>query len=244
MWMFSALRRSGSIARAPGCVAFPTRCVVRGVEVEGSRESIASADPRTESRRSSDRHTRGGCVASPVVRVVRQVHPNRAATCQAEDLRSFYIGHAQFQCACFGDQLDGRGSIRFAGGNAPRHPSTDPRVDFEVERTCRTRGGPHRRHDLMTQPRVEVSVWCSARTRAQYGLRGVLVGEAPHLGPASKRRRTQRLQALQRTWDSDMESSSNEFLKGPRQVDSDSAFSCSTRRHGSVGARFLRGTPQ
>ena len=56
---------------------------------------------------------------------------------------------------------------------------------------------------------------------SRYGLRGVRVGEASHPGPASKRRRTQRFTALQRSRDSGGESSSDDIL-GPTQVDSDS----------------------
>ena len=37
-------------------------------------------------------------------------------------------------------------------------------------------------------------------------LRGPSVGEATSPGPSSQRRRTQRLRALQRSWDSDVES--------------------------------------
>ena len=48
------------------------------------------------------------------------------------------------------------------------------------------------------------------------------MGEAANPGLSSRRRRTQRLRALQRSWDSDVESSSNECLRGPTQVDSDS----------------------
>ena len=50
---------------------------------------------------------------------------------------------------------------------------------------------------------------------SRYGLRGVRVGEASHPGPASKRRRTQRLRGVPWSWDSDGESR-------PTQVDSDS----------------------
>ena len=45
------------------------------------------------------------------------------------------------------------------------------------------------------------------RIRSRYGLRGVRLGEATHPGPSSKRRRNQRLRALQRSRDSDTESS-------------------------------------
>ena len=44
---------------------------------------------------------------------------------------------------------------------------------------------------------------------SRYGLRGVRVGEASHPGPASKRRRTHRLRALQWSWDNDDESSTD-----------------------------------
>ena len=63
-----------------------------------------------------------------------------------------------------------------------------------------------------------VSTFCSARTRAKYGLRGVRVGEASHPGPGSKRRRTQWLRALQRSMDSDGESSEDDAR--PTQLDS------------------------
>ena len=56
---------------------------------------------------------------------------------------------------------------------------------------------------------------------ARYGLRGVRVGEASHPGPASKRRRTQKMRALPWSWDSDDESSSEDVHR-PTQVDSDS----------------------
>ena len=45
----------------------------------------------------------------------------------------------------------------------------------------------------------------TCRTVTKCGLRGVRVGEASNPGPASKRRRTQRLRALQRSMDSDSE---------------------------------------
>ena len=48
------------------------------------------------------------------------------------------------------------------------------------------------------------------------------MGETSHPGPASKRRRTRRLRALQQSWDSDDESSSDDVMRGPSQVDSDS----------------------
>ena len=41
---------------------------------------------------------------------------------------------------------------------------------------------------------------------AKYGLRGVRIGEAANPGPPSRRRRAQRLRALQWSWDSDTES--------------------------------------
>ena len=47
-------------------------------------------------------------------------------------------------------------------------------------------------------------------------------GEAANPGPSSKQRRTQRLRALHRSWDSGAESSTNEGMRGPTQVDSDS----------------------
>ena len=55
---------------------------------------------------------------------------------------------------------------------------------------------------------------------ARYGLRGVRVGEASHPGPASKRRRTQKISASPWSWDSDDESSSEDIHR-PTQVDSD-----------------------
>ena len=54
----------------------------------------------------------------------------------------------------------------------------------------------------------------------RYGLRGVRVGEASPPGPASRRRRTQRLRALQRLWDSDSES--DDVTREATQVGSDS----------------------
>ena len=45
---------------------------------------------------------------------------------------------------------------------------------------------------------------------SRYGLRSVRVGEASNPGPGSKRRRSLRLRALQRSMDSDSESSSDE----------------------------------
>ena len=76
------------------------------------------------------------------------------------------------------------------------------------------------------------------RTRlinARYGLRGVRVGVASHPGPASKRRRTHRLRALQRSMDSDGESSSEMGM--PTQVDTDSEDGRVTLWN--VGARSL-----
>ena len=85
---------------------------------------------------------------------------------------------------------------------------------------------------------------------ARYGLRAVRVGEASHPGPSSKRRRTQRLRVLQRSWDSDGEfwrrgphvggqSSSNidgQWFK--RRWVAPCAFSLpSTRRCRCIGAR-------
>ena len=56
---------------------------------------------------------------------------------------------------------------------------------------------------------------------ARYGLRAIRVGEASHPGPASRRRRTQRL-----SMDSDGESDFDEdAMAGPTQVDSESASS-------------------
>ena len=76
---------------------------------------------------------------------------------------------------------------------------SSPRDHFQAVRRGGAHGGDHRRDDAV-------------RTRvinARYGLRGVRVGEASHPGPASKRRRTHRLRALQRSIDSDGESSSD-----------------------------------
>ena len=58
-----------------------------------------------------------------------------------------------------------------------------------------------------------MSTFCSARTRAQYGLRGVRVGEASHPGPGSKRRRTLWLRALQRSMDSGESSEDDDARK-------------------------------
>ena len=63
-----------------------------------------------------------------------------------------------------------------------------------------------------------VSMWHSARTRAQCGLRYVRVGEASHPGPGSKRRRTQWLRALHTSMESDGESSKDDAR--PTQLDS------------------------
>ena len=68
-------------------------------------------------------------------------------------------------------------------------------------------------HDL-TRHRGMVSTFCSARTSAQYGFRGVRVGEASNLTPGSKRSRALWLWALQRSMDSDGESSED-----PTQLD-------------------------
>ena len=56
---------------------------------------------------------------------------------------------------------------------------------------------------------------------SRYGLRGVRVGEASHPGPASRRRRMQRLRGVPWSWDSDDASSSDDIHR-PTQVDSDS----------------------
>ena len=56
---------------------------------------------------------------------------------------------------------------------------------------------------------------------SRYGLRGVRVGEASQPGPASKRRRTQRMRSVPWSWDSDGESSSDDIHR-PTEVDSDS----------------------
>ena len=52
---------------------------------------------------------------------------------------------------------------------------------------------------------MSFTVISSCRRVTKWGLRGVRVGEASNPGPASKRRRTQRLRALQRSTDSDSE---------------------------------------
>ena len=66
---------------------------------------------------------------------------------------------------------------------------------------------------------------------ARYGLRAIRVGEASHPGPASRRRRTQRLRALQRSMDSDGESDfDDDAMAGPTQVDSESASRVAARR--------------
>ena len=57
------------------------------------------------------------------------------------------------------------------------------------------------------------------RLNSRYGLRGVRVGKASHPGPASKRRRTQRLRGVPWSWDSDCESSSDDIHR-PTLVDS------------------------
>ena len=66
---------------------------------------------------------------------------------------------------------------------------------------------------------------------ARCGLRAIWVGEASHPGPASRRRRTQRLRALQRSMDSNGESDfDDDAMAGPTQVDSESASRVAARR--------------
>ena len=57
--------------------------------------------------------------------------------------------------------------------------------------------------------------WPEAREVPIWGFRGVRVGEASNPGPASKRRRTQRLRALQRSMDSDSEDDMPLVSTGP-----------------------------
>ena len=70
---------------------------------------------------------------------------------------------------------------------------------------------------------------------AQYGLRGVRVGGASHPAPATKRRRALRLRALQRSRDSDGESSSDDVTR-PTQLDIDSENERPLVRSASVPA--------
>ena len=66
---------------------------------------------------------------------------------------------------------------------------------------------------------------------ARYGLRAIRVGEASHPGPASRRRRTERLRALQRSMDSDGESDfDDDAMAGPTQVHSESGSRVAARR--------------
>ena len=98
--------------------------------------------------------------------------------------------------------------------------------------------GLHPRHDLT---KGVVSVWRTARTRAQFGLRGVRVGEASHPCPASKGSRAQRLRALQRSRDSDGESTSNEMLRGSALSPEHSVFhETSLKRWSKISARHIR----
>ena len=146
--------------------------------------------------------------------------------------RSVHVRQISGAAGC--DRVRRTGIDPLGNASLPPWGGTEPEVQFHghqcgvhvrnISHRCersRTHGEPHQRYDLMRHPGV-VGVWRSARTGAQYGLWGVRVAEASHPGPARMRRRTQRLWALQRSWDSDGELSSNEILRGPAQVDTDS----------------------
>ena len=108
--------------------------------------------------------------------------------------------------------MDGRASSRPSRRPGRWRQCSSPRDHFQAVRRGGAHGGAHQRDDAV-------------RTRvinARYGLCGVRVGEASHPGLASKRRRTHWLRALQRSMDSDGESSSEMGMPIPTQVDTDS----------------------
>ena len=110
--------------------------------------------------------------------------------------------------------------VRRSGVNLVIDGSPPPRSGAVSEGSFH--GDQHGFH--VTRHRGMASAFCSAQTRAQYGLRGVRVGEASHPGPGSKRRGSPWLPALQRSLDSDGESSEDDapptqlpfsFRRGP-----------------------------
>ena len=105
--------------------------------------------------------------------------------------------------------MDGRSPCGVVRGHLNWRPGPHPKDHVHDGRVRRTFASVDKCQDILRT------------ANSRYGLRGVRVGEASHPGPASKGRRTQRLRALQRSWDSDGESSSDDIHR-PTQVDSDS----------------------
>ena len=147
------------------------------------------------------------------------IHPHRQARPRLLD-----VGEASKVARC--DRVRRSGINLVVDGSHPPRSGADSEASFHGDQhgvhvrniSCErsgNQGGSLWGHDL-TRHRGMVSTFCSARTRAQYGLRSVRVGEA-HPGPASKRRRTLWLRALQRSMDSDGESSEDDAR--PTQLD-------------------------
>ena len=89
--------------------------------------------------------------------------------------------------------LDGRPTRRVVRGHHSWGPGSHSETDVSDGRVRRTVASVDQRQDIL---RI---------VNSRYGLRGVRVGEAPHPGPACKRRWTQRMRGVPWSWDSDSE---------------------------------------